>query len=248
MKRFIERWLDRRARPPAAQALLPALDDDVLCRLPAPLPLSDARRALVFAPHPDDESIGCGGLIARLVDARVPVRVVLVTDGGGAGGLAPGAAAERQQEFRRAVAQLGSDETRLLGFVDGGLRPGPALDAAVLGELRDWGPDWVVMPALDDLHRDHRVLADSVRRMARGCAAVRALWQYETWAAQPVSHVLDISAVLGRKRAAIAEHHTALACGNYLEGALGLAAYRGLLLGASRPGSAAEGFLACPID
>ncbi len=40
-------------------------------------------RVLVFAPHPDDETLGAGGLIARLVRQHVPVRVVVVTNGDG---------------------------------------------------------------------------------------------------------------------------------------------------------------------
>jgi LmbE family N-acetylglucosaminyl deacetylase len=243
MKRFIERWLEPRRAAPAAVRM-----DAPLCALPQPLPLAQAQRVLVFAPHPDDESIGCGGLLARLSAAGVPVRVVLVTDGGGAGELEAGVAARRQQEFRCALQRLGVADSGLLGFVDGDLQPGAALDAAVRQEMSAYRPDWVFMPALADLHRDHRVLAESVRRMAPACGSVRALWQYETWSALPVSHVLDIGDVLAAKRAAIAEHRTALACGNYLEGALGLAAYRGLLLGASTPGSAAEGFLGCPLD
>lgn len=217
--------------------------DEPLCPLPQPMPLADARRVLVFAPHPDDESIGCGGLIARLLQAAVPVHVVLVTDGAGAGGLPPGAAQVRQREFQQALRQLGGTSSAQLGFEDGALADDDALASAVQQQLSDFAPNWVVMPALADLHRDHRVLARAVLRAARVQAGVQAVWQYETWAALPVTHVLDIGDVLAAKRAAIAEHHTALACGNYLEGALGLAAYRGLLLGASRPGAAAEGFV-----
>ena len=40
-------------------------------------------RVLVFAPHPDDETIGAGGLIFHLARRGVPVRVVFVTNGDG---------------------------------------------------------------------------------------------------------------------------------------------------------------------
>ena len=36
---------------------------------------------LVLAPHPDDETLGAGGLIARLRRAGVPVTIVAITDG-----------------------------------------------------------------------------------------------------------------------------------------------------------------------
>ncbi len=37
---------------------------------------------VVFAPHPDDESLGCGGLISEAVEQGIPVHVVMVSDGG----------------------------------------------------------------------------------------------------------------------------------------------------------------------
>ena len=40
-------------------------------------------RLLVIAPHPDDETLGAGGLIQRVVSAHATVRVVLVTAGDG---------------------------------------------------------------------------------------------------------------------------------------------------------------------
>src|SRR5690606_16204888 len=47
-------------------------------------PLSlPARRITVIAPHPDDESLGCGGLIAALAADGRAVQVVFVTDGAG---------------------------------------------------------------------------------------------------------------------------------------------------------------------
>src|SRR5207247_6384648 len=48
-----------------------------------PLTLPAHPRVLVFAPHPDDESLAAGGLITRLVHAGDAVRVVFVTNGDG---------------------------------------------------------------------------------------------------------------------------------------------------------------------
>ena len=46
------------------------------------LELRSDDRLLVLAPHPDDETIGAGGLIQAAVKAGVPVRVAILTDGG----------------------------------------------------------------------------------------------------------------------------------------------------------------------
>src|SRR5207244_5039324 len=70
-------------------------------------------RLLVLAPHPDDEVIGCGGLVAlHLRDAR-SVRVVVATDGAAAGD-----AAQREAESRAALASLGAATIEFLGFAD----------------------------------------------------------------------------------------------------------------------------------
>lgn len=236
MKRFIKSWLDRRATAPRMEG--------PLCALPTAFPLAEARRVLVFAPHPDDESIGCGGLLARLAQAGVPTRVVLVSDGSGAGGLPAGAGETRQQEFRAALARLGIDDMSLLGFPDGELALTPPLLAAVAQEVRDFAPQWVFSPASIDLHRDHRVVTEAVRRAALAITSVEVVWHYETWSPLPITHVLDITDLLATKLSALNEHRTALACGNYLQGTEGLSRHRALLLGAPKPDGAAEGYLA----
>jgi len=97
-------------------------------------------RAVVVAPHPDDEVLGAGGLVARLVRRRQPVDVVFLTSGDGyleAAGLAAETcpqdawalrelAVVRQGEARTAATRLGLDPAHLhfLGFPDGDL---PAL-------------------------------------------------------------------------------------------------------------------------
>jgi LmbE family N-acetylglucosaminyl deacetylase len=94
---------------------------------------------MVVAPHPDDESLGTGGLIQRVLAQNGTVRVVIITAGDGyveaveheTGLLRPPpsqyiAYGERRlQEVQAAIRELDSDRIRLdlLGFPDGGLRP-----------------------------------------------------------------------------------------------------------------------------
>ena len=74
--------------------------------------LARSSPALVVAPHPDDESLGCGGLLARLGDAGVDVRAILVTDGAASHPRstrydAAARRALRDREWLRALACLG---------------------------------------------------------------------------------------------------------------------------------------------
>src|SRR3989338_10183634 len=69
-------------------------------------PLIECTAALVFAPHPDDEALGCGGLLCAYKAAGIPVTAVIVTSGDhGEHGKA--GADVREQESRAAADFLG---------------------------------------------------------------------------------------------------------------------------------------------
>lgn len=103
----------------------------------APLAIAPRERLLVVAPHPDDETLGAGGLVQRVLEHGGSVRVVLVTAGDGyvaavirATGQPRPRPAEyiaygerRLKEARAAMRVLGRGKVRLevLGFPDGGL-------------------------------------------------------------------------------------------------------------------------------
>jgi LmbE family N-acetylglucosaminyl deacetylase len=143
----------------AAERDLPLVDDVAAL-------LGPAGGALVVAPHPDDESLGCGGLLAACVTAGRPVRVVVVSDGAGSHPNSPAwprdrLVAQRQAEARAAVAALGLDPARdidFLGLPDTAVpMAGADFDAAVAALLRAVGlaPGSVFAPWRHDPHRDH---------------------------------------------------------------------------------------------
>ncbi len=154
--------------------------------LPA-LTIAGARHLVVLAAHPDDETLGAGGLIARSVAEGVEVTVVIVTDGAGDPsapvGVRPSVAAVRAAEAEAAMAELGVADVRPLGFRDGAVREERDEIAAAVDEMLTGAgarPDTlVVAPWPGDGHRDHRVLGEIVAD-----AAPRAglpLWQYPIW-------------------------------------------------------------------
>lgn len=205
---------------------------DVLAALEA-LPLRSfteafgARRALVLAPHADDESLGCGGLIATAVSAGVAPQVVILTDGAASH---PGSrtyppdrlAALREAEAAAAVRCLGLDRQNLhfLRFPDTRLpAAGPDLAGAVarlqsLGEAAGCGV--ILAPWAHDPHCDHEAAA----RIAAALAARTGwpLFSYPVWGwlrdgadelpdgARITGFRLDIGAHLAAKQAAIAAH------------------------------------------
>jgi len=137
-------------------------------------------RLLVFAPHPDDESLACGGLIQRAQAVGAEVRVVIATDGDAnpwpqrliekRWRLGPDDTqrwgALRGDEARAALRALGVDEnhTRFLHWADQGLttrlmEQGEASVEQLRQLVREHRPTLVAMPSILDSHPDHSALA-----------------------------------------------------------------------------------------
>jgi len=210
-------------------------------QLPAQLDLSAARRVLVIAPHPDDETLGCGGTLARLAPA-CEIHLLLVTNGDGGGALPPGTSQTRKKEMAEAARTLGVAAPVLhLEEPDGRFTDSPAYRLALFGIVDRLEPNWVFLPWLNDSHADHAAIARASSQALRR-SRVETLLYYETWTPVPATHVVDITQTLDRKKAALRCHETALKYGNYLDAIVGLNAYRALYL--PGPGTArwAEAF------
>ncbi len=131
----------------------------------------------VFA-HPDDESLACGGTLARLADAGARV-IVLCASRGEAGSISDATLVPdgdlgnvRTRELGDAAAVLGVAEVIVLNHPDGGLRWGdvPELHAEIVAAIERYRPDAVITFAEDGLywHLDHIGVHE------RTCAAVRS--------------------------------------------------------------------------
>jgi LmbE family N-acetylglucosaminyl deacetylase len=188
---------------------------------------------LVVGPHPDDEVLGCGGLIALLQQARIPVLVLIVSDGAashpGSRRYPPAAlAALRRAESIAGLALLGVAASQIvfLDLPDGGV-PGVATPEgrhAVerIGEVLQTRRDiqTVFVPWRRDPHGDHRAAWSlATTAVAETTVAVRCL-EYPIWTLfDPSPDVpphpdeaqwwrLDIDPVRDLKRAAILAHQS----------------------------------------
>jgi LmbE family N-acetylglucosaminyl deacetylase len=182
---------------------------------------------LILAPHPDDESLGCGGLIAACVAAgRMPL-VVVLTDGAGSHPNSRTYPPERlrevrAQEVRGAVGCLGLPSNRIvfLGEPDAAApHGGPRLDAVArqLVKLVRAGCTAILAPWRHDPHCDHEAASLAAAAAARA-AGIRhvayPVWGWTLPADRPVPERpgggwrLAIDASLGAKRRAIQAHRT----------------------------------------
>ena len=127
----------------------------------------------MLSPHQDDETIGCGLLMAEKANRGIPVAVAVATDGrfgwySPAPSPPPNAIAEiRRLEWHRALDVLGVPRTDRfeLNFPDGELKDHEDELANQIGDLlRNVRPSQVFVTRTGDPHPDHRALARAVGR------------------------------------------------------------------------------------
>jgi LmbE family N-acetylglucosaminyl deacetylase len=173
----------RRVKP----AMLSAWRAAVLRRAKDETAMAAVRSCVVLAPHPDDETLGCGGLIARKRAAGARVRVIVVTDGRfshRSSVIGPDRlSAIRRDESLRACAELGvpAEDVVHMGLVEGTIAE--RLDhvvAALTAELGASDPDDVFVTSSLDWHPDHRSLASAAERAVRRRPGPRLL-EYPVW-------------------------------------------------------------------
>ena len=115
----------------------------------------------MLAPHTDDGEFGCGGTMARLVEAGCEVRYVAfsIATRSLPEGFPPDTLA---REVREATAELGIPEEQLTVH-DFDVRTFPDHRQDILELLvalwEEWRPDVVFQPSLHDIHQDHQTIA-----------------------------------------------------------------------------------------
>jgi len=222
--------IDRRIRDDATT--VESAWRDWLARLePAALELDELlhaeQRLVVVSPHPDDEVLACGGLIALHVERGGPAAVIAVTDGEASHKDDPGWTPERlsdarRVERRRGLARLGlttSSVTRLALRDSEVAMQRVALEHGLRQYLRP--TDCVVGTWQLDGHPDHDATGSAAARVCAdlGCRLLEApVWMWQ-WSApgdprvpwHRMRHLQLPVGTLARKTAALAAHRTQLA-------------------------------------
>ncbi len=171
-------------------------------------PLCDPRelpgRVLVFAPHPDDEVFGCGGMIAWHARLGGTVRVVILTDGsaGDPGGRDAHIASTRRAESLAAGKELGIGDYRFFDLHDGSLGQAADLVARLRRELDEFAPELVYGPSPQELHADHRA-ASRALIAALAAGPERRVFLYGVNSQVMAGILFDTTAVWEQKKAAI---------------------------------------------
>ena len=193
-------------------------------------------RTVTVIPHPDDEALGCGGLLALLRLAGQEVAAVLVSDGTmshpHSQEFSPAARRElRYAELRHALAVLGVDEQNVLylGLPDSQVpSEGSAFEGAT-SQLADFitqqQASTVLTPWRRDPHPDHRATSQLTAAALASLPQPPRRLEYVVWAWERAAEAdlpqpgegrgfrLAIESVLPQKQRAIAAHRSQLAPG-----------------------------------
>jgi len=153
--------------------------------------MTKSNNVLIIAPHPDDEVIGCGGVIKKMSDAGESVFVLVLTRG------APTMYSDEKienvrHEARSAHKILGVKESVFLDFYapELDITPQAKISGEISNVIRKYDIDTLYIPHRGDIHHDHQAVfkASLVAARPTGNYSVVNIYAYETlseteWAA-----------------------------------------------------------------
>ncbi len=188
--------------------------------------IKEGERALCIAPHPDDESIGMGGVLARYKDR---IDVICLTDG--AKGIKNQSeeiiVQTRKIEFEKALKVAGIENFRNLGIADK-----EVFNSYEKFEQIDIEKyDYIFIPNFIDTHYDHRACFIHLQKMLREKKHKHKLkiLFYEVWGTLTNPNVLvNITEFVAIKEQMIKSYKSQQERKDYLNAILGLNKYRGL--------------------
>jgi lipopolysaccharide biosynthesis protein/LmbE family N-acetylglucosaminyl deacetylase/glycosyltransferase involved in cell wall biosynthesis len=191
-------------------------------------------KALVLAPHPDDEVFGCGGAIIRYLEQGDEVKVVIATDGGlpvNESQKVPEYSNIRKQESLEAAKILGYGQPEFLEFKDGSLKADEKLIARLMEIIRQFQPQNIYLPADTEIHPDHLALSKAGIEAATRFSENVNLFFYEIGQPLRPNFFLDVTELQPRLDQAMGCFASQLAVQDYKTEIRALHAYRSYTLG-----------------
>lgn len=174
-------------------------------------------RILVLAPHPDDETLGCGGSIKILSNAGKAIKVIFLTRGEEADPAVKDKemyASMREEEALNAMKILEISDYEFLRFPDRNLyaQIDKAKDA-IVKIVEDFRPDILYSPSMIELNPDHRATADIAMDLLK-IFGVRIAF-YEIVTPLRPNILVDITGSFRSKRKAIKAYRSQLKITDY---------------------------------
>jgi len=190
-------------------------------------------RVLVLSPHPDDESIGCGGTLRAHVLDGDQVNVIFLTSGeaGGHGKPPDETATVREAEAQEASRILGLQQIEFWREPDGKLRATEQLVDRLRAKLKRIKPDIIYVTHEREMLGDHSAAARVLKRALSGSKRRNGkpeVLMFEVWTPlQEMDQIVDITPHVEVKRAAIRAYKSQCDVMRFDDAALALNRYRG---------------------
>ena len=151
-----------------------------------PLPEFMGGGILIVAPHPDDEALGCGGLIARLCDSGRAPHVVYMTGGEGSHHGCCDLPKEKLVAARRNLTSLAmpvlglpAENIHCLDYRDGKISADCEQTDRLRTLIAELDPEYILVPHWGEGWPDHINTADIVKNIAAGSRA--QIYEYCVW-------------------------------------------------------------------
>lgn len=194
---------------------------------PVKLSIKSTDKILILAPHADDESIGCGGL---LLNHSSQCDVICLTDGRhGDKDIEPSKMIEiRKKEFESVMTKLQVNNFKLLGIEDTKLES----NYDVFKDIKFNAYDYICIPNNLDQHPDHKAVWKHMKRANKEklIKTDRKIIMYEIWGALPIiNYYVDISNEIEKKKEIINMYHSQVKFIDYASRINGLNHYRGMI-------------------
>lgn len=196
-------------------------------------------KVMVFAPHPDDDILGCGGSLALRTPKEAQVTIVYMTSGDAEmlnGVTGRELAIIREEEAKKSAATIGVKDLIFLRHPDGKLALSEEIVLEIEALMQHHKPDIIYVPHKNDAHQDHMttfwIVEKALLNLAHLYPEVRLPLTlcYEVWTPlQKITHSIDISSVIELKLDALSEHKSQLADTNYVDAVKALNRYRGIM-------------------
>jgi LmbE family N-acetylglucosaminyl deacetylase len=195
-----------------------------------PYALTDisSKDALIIAPHPDDESLGCGGSIIKHIRAKSRVKVIFLTNGDKGdfqGRFGKEYVEIRKNSARKAMGILGVEDFEFWGYGDRELAAATGeAEEKLLYTIRAFSPSLLYAPSPLEAHPDHKAAFQIVWNLRTRIQISYAF--YEVLMALYPNALVDISDEMEQKRKAIESYHTEVYYNDYVTKVLGLNRFR----------------------
>ncbi|OGI21814.1 MAG: hypothetical protein A2255_00660 [Candidatus Melainabacteria bacterium RIFOXYA2_FULL_32_9] len=190
------------------------------------LNLEPRDKCLLLAPHPDDETVGCAGLLLKYPKN---FDIVCITDGRcGSYDHTPDETIDiRKREFEEAMEKFGISSYSFLNIEDRKLINNYSIFKSL--NINDY--NYILLPNYFDQNKDHKAVTVLLQKLLlnkKYKSGLKIVF-YEVWSALPLpNYFFDISDVIENKKELINLYQSQVKYVSFVDGIIGLNRYRGM--------------------